>query len=84
MFSINLGVIKVNESNKQDKFLMLKEKADNGDAESQLKVGEMYEDGLGVEQSYINAFKYYMLASEQDINEAHNYIGLLYQDGLGV
>ena len=74
----------MNESNKQDKFLMLKEKADNGDAESQLKVGEMYEDGLGVEQSYINAFKYYMLASEQDINEAHNYIGLLYQDGLGV
>ena len=74
----------MNESNKLNKFLTLKEKADNGDANAQLKVGEMYESGTDVQQSYANAFKYYMLASEQGINEAYNYIGLLYQDGLGV
>ena len=55
-----------------NKFLTLKSQADNGDANAQIEVGEMYEEGCGVEQSYVNAFNYYMLASKQGVDVAHN------------
>ena len=60
----------------------IKKKADNGDAESQLKIGLMYEDGNGIEQNYEKAYEYYSKASNQGLDEATNYLGLLYQNGL--
>ena len=62
----------------------LENKANNGDAHSQLELGELYEEGNGVKQDYTKAFNYYLMASKQGLNEATNYIGLFYQSGLGV
>ena len=67
-----------------EKILELEKKANNGDVESLIKLGELYEEGSSVEQNYKKAFEYYLKASEHGSNEATNYIGLLYQDGLGV
>ena len=67
-----------------EKFLKLVEDANKGDVASQLKLGELYEEGNGVKQDYLKAFEYYLEASKQGSNEATNYIGLFYQSGLGV
>lgn len=67
-----------------EKFLKLVKDANKGDVSSQLKLGELYEEGNGVKQDYLKAFEYYLEASKQGSNEATNYIGLFYQSGLGV
>lgn len=67
-----------------NEFEIIKEKADNGDASAELKLGEFYEEGEIVKQDYNKAFEYYLKASNQGIDEATNYVGLCYQDGLGV
>ncbi len=58
----------------------LKEQADNGDANAELRLGEIYED----KANYQKAYEYYLKASNHGLDEATNYIGLLYQSGLGV
>lgn len=67
-----------------EEFTMLKEKADNGDKYAQFKIGELYEEGVGVSQNYAKAFEYYLKASKKGLDEATNNIGLFYQSGLGV
>lgn len=49
-----------------DKFLKLVEDANKSDVASQLKLGELCEEGNGVEQDYTKAFTYYLKASKQE------------------
>ena len=42
-----------------------KKKAEQGDAEAQCSLGDCYRLGLGVEQDYSAAFKWYQLSAEQ-------------------
>jgi TPR repeat protein len=43
----------------------------------------MYEEGQGVEQSYSNAMKWYLMAAKQGRPEAEFKVGHLYEKGLG-
>jgi len=65
-------------------FPTLLAKAQNGDAESQNRVGEMLLFGQGVEQNPVEAMKWFLKASEQGIGVAANHIGRLYLNGEGV
>ena len=50
---------------------LLQPLASDGDARSQVLLGRCYENGLGVPQDLATAFKWYMLAAEQNDAEAH-------------
>ena len=44
----------------------------------------MYEQGLGVSQSYSEAFNWYQKAAEQGIAQAQYNLGVMYERELGV
>lgn len=52
--------------------------ADNGNAEAQLKAGDIFNYGDGVTQNYEKAFEYYSAAAEQNNAEAQFNIGYFY------
>ena len=58
--------------------------ADQGDAESQNKLGLMYERGHGVGQDYAEACRLYRLAADQGHARAQCNLGLMYERGHGV
>jgi len=57
-----------------ERFLALKEKADAGDPDAQLKVGCCYHVGIGIEESSDEAIRYYKLAAEQGVNFATKFL----------
>ena len=61
-----------------------KKKAEQGDAEAQCSLGDCYRLGLGVEQDYSAAFKWYQLSAEQGYSDAQFCLGTLYEEGLDV
>ena len=58
--------------------------AEQGDAEAQFNLGQMYREGLEVAQNYKEAVKWYRLSVEQGFAEAQNNLGLMYKNGQGV
>jgi uncharacterized caspase-like protein/predicted nucleic acid-binding Zn-ribbon protein len=58
--------------------------ANDGDAEAQNAVGEIYEKGLGVAPQYDLAAQWYAKAAAQNFNRAQLNLGALYEKGLGV
>ena len=55
-----------------------------GDASAEVKLGRMYENGLGVGRSYAYAIAWYQKAAAQGNTDAENNLGTMYQNGLGV
>ena len=58
--------------------------AEEGDAEAQTHVGEIFERGLGGEPNYAAAYTWYSRAAEQGNTRAQFALGTLYEQGLGV
>jgi hypothetical protein len=58
--------------------------AEEGDAEAQTLVGEIYERGAGGEPNYAAAAQWYRRAAEQGNTRAQFNLGTLYEQGLGV
>ena len=58
--------------------------AEEGDAEAQTLVGEIYERGIGAEPNYAAAAEWYRRAAEQGNSRAQFNLGSLYEQGLGV
>ena len=58
--------------------------AAQGNADAQTFMGNLYRDGLGVEQDYIKAKEWHEKASAQGHADAQFNLGYLYQEGLGV
>lgn len=58
--------------------------ADRGNAEAQFFVGNMYENGFGVELSDTKAFDYYRMSADQGYAIAQLYLGNLFFQGIGV
>jgi len=52
--------------------------------EQYLNAGEKFYFGQGVEQSYSEAMKWFLLSSEQNNSKAQNYIAYMYENGYGV
>ncbi|MCH9696894.1 MAG: caspase family protein [Gammaproteobacteria bacterium] len=59
-------------------------KANEGDAEAQFYVGEIYEKGLGIAPDYDLAALWYKKAADQGYSSAMVNLGYLYEKGLGV
>jgi hypothetical protein len=57
--------------------------AEQGDAAAQINLGNLYMKGLGVEQSYPLALRWYQKAAEQGERIAQSKLGILYYHGLG-
>ncbi len=58
--------------------------AENGDAEAQFNLGILHDTGQGVPQSYPEAVRWYLMASDQGHATAQYNLGLLYFEGKGV
>ena len=58
--------------------------ADQGHAQGQVHVGNLYTDGEGVKQDYAEALGWFRKAAEQGDHEALNNIGWFYLSGWGV
>lgn len=60
------------------------ELADDGDAQAQYRMGQLYDGGKGVEQDYTKAAEWFLKAAEQGHAWAEYSIGDMYQNGDGV
>ena len=58
--------------------------AEQGDANSQNKLGTRYRKGQGVPQDYVQAVKWYRMAAEQGDTIAQTNLGSMYDKGRGV
>lgn len=58
--------------------------ANAGEPRAQNNMGIMYERGLGVLQSYVEAMNWYRRAADQSLPEAQFNVGSLYHNGYGV
>jgi hypothetical protein len=63
---------------------MTMEAANNGDARAQNRMGVFYEIGASVEQSDVEAIKWFRMAAAQDHGEAQYNLGEMYEQGRGV
>lgn len=55
-----------------------------GDSTAQFDVAQMYQQGVGVEQSTESAIRFYHLAAAQNDLPAEYHLGLIYLQGLGI
>ena len=62
----------------------LTEAAEQGDAESQFRLGRRHETGNGVTQDYVQAVNWYRKAAEQGHSNAQYNLGVCYEKGQGV
>ncbi len=58
--------------------------AEQGVAQAQYRLGDLYETGLGVGRDFIEASKWYRRAARQGHTVAQHMVGLTYAYGLGV
>ena len=58
--------------------------AEQGDIKAQLKLGQIFYEGEGIQQDYGQAMHWFRLAAEQGNAEAQNSVGTLYDNGKGV
>ncbi len=58
--------------------------AEQGNANAQLLLGLMYDNGQGVPQDYAEALQWYRKAAEQGIAKAQFNLGIMYDNGQGV
>lgn len=66
------------------KFSHLIQKAKQGDQHAQFQLGIAYESGMGVEQNYAEAVRWYRRAADSGHSGAQNNLGSMYGRGLGV
>ena len=59
-------------------------RAEQGDAEAQFYLGDMYHLGKGVHRDYVEAAKWWRKAAEQGLAEARHNLGNSYYNGEGV
>ena len=59
-------------------------KAKAGDADAQVSLGFMYDNGIGVAEDDVEAVKWYRKAAEQGNAKAQNNLGVMYEKGKGV
>ena len=68
----------------QDDLDMVRQAADQGDAEAQFNLGIAYAKGQGVLKDEAEAVRWYRLAADQDDARAQHNLGFMYANGQGV
>ena len=71
-------------TSKEETIEWLRPWVEKGKAWAQDMLGDMYRDGVGVEQSYQRARELYELAASQGFAEVQYSLGLMYREGHGV
>jgi len=61
-----------------------KASADQGNSMANIKLGNMYDAGLGVTQDFFEAIRYYKLAARQGHVLGYVFVGAMYESGQGV
>ncbi len=83
--TIKQTTTELNMNNSDIDITAIKKAAMSGDAESQLLLGSLYEDGrAGMPQDYRIAAKWYRKSADQGFAQAQYNLGLLYEDGKGM
>jgi hypothetical protein len=67
-----------------DSFESVKQLAEKGNAEAQLKLAQMYQEGKGVAQNLQEAVNWSKKAAEQGLAQAQLFLGQMYASGKGV
>ena len=62
----------------------IRQAAEQGDAEAQLSLGLMYDNGQGVIENDAEAVRWYRLAAEQGLDAAQYQLGVMYTEGRGI
>jgi TPR repeat protein len=65
-------------------FESVKQLAEKGNAEAQLKLAQMYQEGKGIAQNLQEAVKWSRKAAEQGLAQAQFFLGQMYATGKGV
>jgi len=65
-------------------FRLLRPLAEEGNAEAQTALGDMYAGGHGVPQDYVEAVKWFRRAAEQGFADAQDSLARMYVQGQGV
>lgn len=81
---IDLDFEDQSSQDKEDDFLVCKQKADQGDTDAQYELGRYYRDGNRAIKSYKNAFKYFKLAADQGHPQAQVSTAFCYEYGDGI
>jgi predicted aspartyl protease len=63
---------------------LLRPLAEEGNAQAQNQVGDLYYDGKGVAQDYKEAVRWYRMAADQGDSEGQKNLGVTYAEGHGV
>ena len=66
------------------RFEEAKVKAENGDAEAQYALGDMYRYGDGVSEDETEGVKWYRKSADQNYGNAQDTLGYCYKHGIGV
>ena len=72
------------KSSPAETFESVKQLAEKGNAEAQLKLAQMYQEGKGVAQNLQEAFNWSKKAAEQGLAQAQLLLGQMYATGKGV
>jgi len=78
------GMRAYNNGNYQEAKKLWEKAANQGNAEAQTNLGNMYHNGQGVRQDYQEAVKWYRKAANQGYAEAQSNLGVMYGLGQGV
>ena len=78
------GLTAYEQSDYQTAFKLWLPLAEQGNADAQVNLGQMYEKRLGVKQDYFEAVKWYRKAAEQGDAKAQLNLGAMYAVGRGV
>ena len=83
---LELEQCKVNYSkyNYSEAFKFCSVAAEQGHAEAQFNLGDMYDNGQGVKQDYFKAVEWYQKAADQGQSDAQFNLGYMYANGRGV
>lgn len=78
------AVADVQRGNYEAAFQELKRLSELGDPAAQVRLGGLYEQGLGIAQDYAEALRWYRASAEQGYPMAQGLMGDVYSYGLGV
>jgi len=68
----------------RDELLRYEHLAGQGDADAGLHLGDFFRNGLGVQQDFMEAFRWYRRSAAQGNADAQARLGVMYLEGVGV
>lgn len=79
---IMLSLLKLFNKNKW--LTVIEQRALEGNAAAQYKLGKLYNNGLSIKQDHQKAFEWISKAAHQGLSEAQHMLGFMYANGIGV